>query len=77
MYPEKEVVSHHKINHLQWQKKGYAGPCVWYVYKDQVLTNTVRTDGTEKDVKRLMENNDCPYDTVYRGPDYISDCDKP
>ena len=72
MYPEKEVVSHHKINHLQWQKKNYDGPCVWYVYLDHVLTNTVRTDGTEEDVKRLMENNSCPYDTVYRGPDYGS-----
>ena len=70
-----EEISHHKINHLQWQKKGYDGPCVWYVYKDQVLTNTVRTDGTEEDVKRLMENNGRPYDTVYRGPDYISSND--
>ena len=56
----------------RWQKKGYEGVCVWYVYKDQKLVHTVRTDGTEEDVKRLMENNGCPYDTVYRGPDYIS-----
>ena len=70
-----EDISYHKINHLQWQKRGYEGPCVWYVYYDQRLTNTVRTDGTEEDVKRLMENNGRPYDTVYRGPDYISSND--
>ena len=67
-----EVISYHKINHLQWHRRGYDGPCVWYVYLNQRLTNTVRTDGTEEDVKRLMEKNDCPYDTVYRGPDYIT-----
>jgi len=55
----------------RWQKKGYEGVCVWNVYnKDQKLVHTVRTDGTEEDVKRLMENNGCPYDTVYRGPDH-------
>ena len=59
--------------HQRWQKKGYEGVCVWYVYnKDQKLVHTVRTDGTEEDVKRLMENNGCPYDTVYRGPDHDS-----
>ena len=66
-----EVISYHKINHLQWHRRGYDGPCVWYVYYDQRLTNTVRTDGSEKDVKRLMENEGCPYDTIYRGPDHI------
>ena len=57
----------------RWQKKGYEGVCVWCVYNmDQKLVHTVRTDGTEEDVKRLMENNGCPYDTVYRGPDHDS-----
>ncbi len=64
-------------NTKRWHKKDYEGVCVWYVYLDQVLTNTVRTDGTEEDVKRLMENNGRPYDTVYRGPDYISSNDLP
>ena len=76
MYPEKKVIRYvmdeTDNNTRRWQKKDYEGPCVWYVYLDQVLTNTVRTDGTEEDVKRLMENNGCPYDTVYRGPDYIT-----
>ena len=71
-----EEISYHKINHLQWQKRGYDGPCVWYVYLNQVLTNTVRTDGTEEDVKRLMTNNNREYDTVYRGPDYEINDDK-
>ena len=62
----------------RWQKKDYEGHCVWYVYLNQVLTNTVRTDGTEKDVARLMTNNNRLYDTVYRGPDYeINDKDNP
>jgi hypothetical protein len=67
-----EVISYHKINQLQWQKSNYTGPCVWYVYLNQKLTNTIRTDGTEEDVKRLMKKNDCPYDTIYRGPDFTS-----
>ena len=53
----------------RWKKRNYEGPCVWYVYLNQALTNTVRTDGTEEDVKRLMENNGREYDTIYRGPD--------
>ena len=65
-----EVIRYHKINQLQWHRRGYEGVCVWYVYLNQVLTNTVRTDGTEEDVKQLMEKNDCPYDTIYRGPDH-------
>ena len=80
MYPEKKAVRYvmdtDNNTSRRWQKRDYEGVCVWYVYLDQVLTNTVRTDGTEKDVKRLMENNGCPYDTVYRGPDYISSNDQ-
>ena len=81
MYPEKKVVRYSMDketdnNTRRWQKKDYEGACVWYVYLNQKLTNTVRTDGTEEDVKRLMENNGRPYDTVYRGPDYISSNDQ-
>ena len=80
MYPEKKVVRYTMDEEIdnntqRWQKKDYEGPCVWYVYLNQKLTNTVMTDDTEEDVKRLMENSNCPYDTVYRGPDHISSND--
>ena len=58
-------------NPQRWQKKNYEGHCVWYVYLNQVLTNTVRTDGTEEDVARLMTNNHKQYDTIYRSPDAV------
>jgi hypothetical protein len=75
MYPEKKVIRYSMDeidnNTQRWQKKDYTGPCVWYVYLNQVLTNTVRTDGTEEDVARLMTNNHKQYDTIYRGPDAV------
>ena len=74
MYPKKKVIrySTDEDNNTQhWQRKDYEGHCVWYVYLNQVLTNTVRTDGTEEDVARLMTSNHKQYDTIYRGPDAV------
>ena len=56
------------VNPKKWKKESYEGPVTHHIYYNDELVHTFMTDGDEESIKKILDINNFPYDTIKKLP---------